>query len=146
MNNPPQTVIAVFAALPKAAHDARAFTARVLDSWGMPDLAETATLLVSELVTNSVQHAGGIIDPPGDRAELIGKIPPVILGLSYLAPILRVQVWDASQQPPLHRKAASDAESGRGLELVDALSKEWGCEVLTTGGKITWLALETGCL
>ena len=144
MSNPPQTVIAVFAALPEAAHDARAFTARVLDSWRMPDLAEITTLLVSELITNAVQHAGGIIDQPRDRAESIGEIPPVMLGLSYLAPLLRVEVWDASQQPPLRRKAATDAESSRGLELVDALSKEWGCEVLTTGGKIVWSSLETG--
>jgi hypothetical protein len=145
MSNPPRTVIAVYAALPEAAHDARTFTTRTLASWGLSDLAETAILLVSELITNAVQHAGGIIEPPADRTEILGKVAPVMLGLSRLASLLRVEVWDTAQVAPLRREAADDAECGRGLELVAALSKEWGCDILETGGKIVWTVLETGC-
>jgi hypothetical protein len=141
---PPRTVITVFAALPEAAHDARTFTARTLTSWGLSDLAETATLLVSELITNAVQHAGGVMNPPADRTELLGQVAPVMLGLSRRTSLVLIEVWDRDQAPPL-RRVADDAVGGRGLELVDALSKEWGCDILTTGGKIVWSALETEC-
>jgi hypothetical protein len=35
---------------------------------------------------------------------------------------------------PSERREAA----GRGLLLVQTLSKEWGCEVLETGGKVVW--------
>lgn len=138
-----QTVSAVFAALPTAAHDARAFTARVLDSWELSHVTETAVLLVSELITNALAHAGGVLDPPEDLGELVGEVASVMLGLS-VRESLRIEVWDQSGIPPVRRAAAEDAENGRGLELVESLSKEWGCDVLTTGGKIVWAALEIG--
>ena len=146
MSKPPQTALTVFAALPRAAHDARVVTMRVLSGWELSDLAETAVLVVSELVTNSIRHAGGVMDPPQDLTELVGRVAPVMLGLSHRRESLLVQVWDQSSTPPLRRVAADDADGGRGLALVEMLSKEWGCEVLDTGGKIVWAVLETGHL
>ena len=143
MSNPPRTVLTVFAALPRAARDARTFTSRVLAAWALSHLAETATLLVSELITNAIAHAGGVIDSPDDPTELLGKVAPVMLCVS-LRETLLIEIWDQSPTPPIRRAAADDAESGRGLELVAMLSKEWGCNVLTSGGKIVWFALETG--
>lgn len=35
-------------------------------------------------------------------------------------------VWDASPQPPVRVDAPADAEHGRGLLLVEAVSKRWG--------------------
>jgi hypothetical protein len=49
-----------------------------------------------------------------------------------------IEVKDTSVTPPLRRVAADNDETGRGLMLVQTLSKEWGCEVLETGGKIVW--------
>lgn len=143
MSKPPQTELAVFAALPTTPHNARAFTVRILDSWNLSHVAETAALVVSELTTNALVHAGGVLDPPDDLNELTGDVASVILGLS-LRESLRIEVWDQSNTPPTHHVAADDAENGRGLELVDLLSKEWGCDILTTGGKIVWAALEVG--
>lgn len=143
MSNPTQTESAVFAALPTTPHNAREFTARILDSWNLSHVAETAALVVSELTTNALTHAGGVLDPPDDLDEPASDVAPVILGLS-LCESLRIEVWDQSDTPPTPRVAADDAENGRGLELVDLLSKEWGCDVLATGGKIVWAALEIG--
>lgn len=139
MSHPPQTMSTVFAAIPKAAGDARAFTTSVLDAWGLSHLVETAELLVSELITNAVKHAGGVMDPPDDLSGL--DIPPVILSVSRFDALL-VQVWDASSAPAVRRSAADDDVDGRGLDLVDALSKEWGCDVLDTGGKVVWFAID----
>lgn len=128
MSSPPQKMSMAFAAVPRAAGEARAFTASVLGSWDLSHLVETAELLVSELITNAVKHAGA-------------DIPPVILAITC-ADALLVQVWDASDVPAVHRQVADDDVDGRGIGLVDALSKEWGCDVLDTGGKIVWFAID----
>jgi hypothetical protein len=142
MSNPPQTMSTLLVAVPRAAGDARAFTTLVLDAWGLSHLVETTELLVSELVTNAVKHAGGIMDPPDDLAGVIGRIPPVMLSISHCGALL-VQVWDVSGESVIRRAAADDDVDGRGLDLVDALSKKWGCEVLESGGKIVWFVLDT---
>lgn len=141
MSNPPEAVLTTFVAVPQAARDARAFTTRILDRWKLSHLTETAMLLVSELITNAVTHAGGVIEPPEDLFELRGKVAQVMLCIS-LHESLRIEVWDQSSAPPVPHMAASDATSGRGLELVASLSKEWGCTLLITGGKIVWFALD----
>jgi anti-sigma regulatory factor (Ser/Thr protein kinase) len=129
----------VFLAVPRAAGEARAFTALYLDAWGLSHLCETAELLVSELITNAVKHAGGAMDPPDDLSGL--DIPSVILAVSRFDALL-VQVWDAGSEKAVRRTAAEDDIGGRGLDLVDALAKEWGCEVLESGGKVVWFAID----
>jgi anti-sigma regulatory factor (Ser/Thr protein kinase) len=73
----------------------------------------TAVLLVSELVTNSVVHA----QPTNGVIELVACITP---------DLVRVEVSDDGEgfdpQPLPH----DDAESGRGLELVQELADRWG--------------------
>ena len=66
-----------------------------------------------------------------------------MLGLS-VRESLRIEVWDQSGIPPVRRAAAEDAENGRGLELVESLSKEWGCDVLTTGARSSGLRWKSG--
>jgi hypothetical protein len=51
---------------------------------------------------------------------------------------LVAQVWDSSLEPPLRRAHDDDAETGRGLELVQALSDRWGSCAAEPGGKIVW--------
>jgi anti-sigma regulatory factor (Ser/Thr protein kinase) len=65
-------------------------------------------------------------------------VKPIYLCLSVRNDALRIEVWDTSSRPPLRRTAADEDEGGRGLLLVQALSKEWGCDVLNAGGKIVW--------
>jgi hypothetical protein len=66
----------------------------------------------------------------------------VMLSISHCDALL-VQVWDVSGESVIRRAAADDDVDGRGLDLVDALSKKWGCEVLESGGKIVWFVLDT---
>jgi LytS/YehU family sensor histidine kinase len=83
-----------------------------------PALRDDACLLVSELVTNSIRHAGlSLRDQVRIRAEWSGTK-------------LRVDVYDRAAPMPL-RVAGSirpppGAESGWGLYLVDRLASRWG--------------------
>jgi hypothetical protein len=58
--------------------------------------------------------------------------------MSDLAQIL-ILVWDASPQPPVRVNASGEAENGRGLILVEAISEQWGwygCD--DRNGKFVW--------
>ena len=91
------------------------------------DCCETAALLVSELVSNAVLHAGTDIDM---------QIVPE-------AHRLRVEVTDQRPNDTVAPIAAElDAPSGRGLKIVDALATRWGVEH-TDGSKTVWFELPT---
>jgi anti-sigma regulatory factor (Ser/Thr protein kinase) len=137
MNQPPRSNCMPMAAFPHAVGQARAYVRWMLGSWRLHGMADTVELLVSELVTNAV-NATGVTDEPVNQGRLGGKVNPIYLCLSVLAETLLIEVWDVSSTPPLRRAASEDDESGRGLVLVQTLSKEWGCEVLETGGKVVW--------
>ncbi|HEX6920688.1 MAG TPA: ATP-binding protein [Actinomycetes bacterium] len=85
---------------------------------------DEAVLLVSELVTNSVLHGG----------------PPIIVAVDCAGDSLQVRVRDGEQALPAPRHAASTDESGRGLELVDLISTEWGVDP-EPDGKHVWFVL-----
>ncbi len=53
---------------------------------------------------------------------------------------LILQVWDGSGEMPLRRDAGPEAESGRGLLLVDHLAKDWGAYRKKTG-KVVWVLI-----
>ncbi|MGW7051682.1 ATP-binding SpoIIE family protein phosphatase [Streptomyces sp. NPDC054887] len=100
-----------------------------LARWGLPELADTTRLLVSEVVTNAVRHAGG---------------RPVELRL-VRADTLLCEVADANHTLPAMRDAAPDEESGRGLRLVSRLAHRWGASH-SGPGKVVWFeqALPSG--
>ncbi|WP_123980315.1 SpoIIE family protein phosphatase [Streptomyces sp. Ag109_O5-1] len=98
----------------------RAAVTRQLSTWGLDDLAFTAALVASELVTNAIRHA---IGPIGlrlirDRA-------------------LICEVSDGSSTSPRLRRARSEDEDGRGLFLVAQFTERWGTRY-TTDGKVIW--------
>ncbi|MYW68411.1 ATP-binding protein [Streptomyces sp. SID8379] len=103
-------------------------------SWALPqEVAETAELLLSELMTNAYRHA----KTPAGR-EIWAR---AILTRDRL----RVQVTDASDVLPAPRTASSEEESGRGLALVEMLAGEWGAEPRQEGvGKVVWFELGLG--
>ena len=119
------------AALPSAVACARGHVTSVTLAWGLGELTETAALLVSELMTNAVRASGRLrtIEPPVVR-----------LGLSGDEASLAIHVWDGSDQMPVRQDSGPDAESGRGLLLVDALAKEWGTN-RTHDGKVVWATI-----
>lgn len=77
-----------------------------------PDLVEDATLLVSELVSNSVKYGGE------------GKIR---LEIQVAPDRLRAEIVDQGHGfVPVARHTALADEGGWGLELVERLADDWG--------------------
>ena len=105
---------------------ARVLLRRSLLAAGLVHLVDDALLLVTELVTNAVIHAGTSIE----------------LRIGTDAGGMRVEVLDASPgSSPVVRDAPEAArEGGRGMFLLDALAQEWGTTHSRTG-KSVWFRL-----
>jgi len=115
---------AVDSAVPTARHHAR----RVVLEWRLTALADTTELLVSELVTNAIY------------ASREARSAAVRLWLSADANCVVIHVWDASDRIPARRLADARAECGRGLLLVESLSRDWG-SYRAARGKVVWAML-----
>jgi len=105
--------------------EGRSFVVKTLTAWDCAHRADDARLLVSEVLTNAVQHAEG----------------PLVLHLRRTTTELAVEISDLSPHLPQPRLAAEDEESGRGLILVDTLADNWGVRP-TDQGKTTWFTLQ----
>lgn len=126
------------AALKTAVMVSRQFTKVVLLTWKAPWLIEDAMLIVSELVTNAVQYTGNMQENP--RFTQLGNVPMVSVRLIGLERFVIFEVWDTSQEIPVLKDAGPTDEGGRGLRLVDNLSRRWGYYP-TTPGKVVWAEL-----
>jgi anti-sigma regulatory factor (Ser/Thr protein kinase) len=128
--------------LPTSPFWARRYTRTFLDSCqGIgKGAAETAELLVSELVTNAVRFAG---DPAhAVRYSERASAGLISLSLRHFREDLLIEVYDTDDNPPVLPGPDDDAESGRGLFLVSALSKEWSYFFPPGGGKVVNSILE----
>jgi anti-sigma regulatory factor (Ser/Thr protein kinase) len=111
---------------PFAVAEARRQVKAAVLYWRVPVDIEVAELLVSELVTNAITHDG--VHRQG------GAGGTLTLAMHGGQRQFRVDVYDASTAPPvLSDGAPRDAESGRGLMLVDSLSTTWGSYPTATG-------------
>jgi anti-sigma regulatory factor (Ser/Thr protein kinase) len=113
---------------PRGVQDARRWVVEVCRDIGRPELSECAELGVSELVTNALLHAR----------------VPVTVRVRGTKEHPRVEVSDASPEPPLLPSVAYDDEDddllvtfGRGLSIVARCSTAWGAD-LEHDGKIVW--------
>jgi anti-sigma regulatory factor (Ser/Thr protein kinase) len=133
-----QTDYLMLAALPSAVGSARRYARRMLAGWGLAAMTDGVEIVVSELVTNAVKASGGAEDrPPWTR--LHERLEVIYLCMSAtVEDTVIVEVWDAGTAPPVRVEAETDAESGRGLKLVSALSLRWGTRWPSGGGKIVW--------
>ncbi len=113
-------------ALAGAVPSARLHARLVLREWGLAALSDDTELLVSELVTNGVR-ASRAMGRDAVRMWLVSDLRQVV-----------VFVWDASPLSPARADPGADAESGRGLLLVEALSDRWGHFGYDGGGKVVW--------
>ena len=104
------------------------------------DTAETAELLVSELVTNAVRFAGS----PASAQQYSERVQAGLISLSVrnFGEGLLIEVYDNDANPPVLTETAEDAENGRGLLLVDALSREWSYFFPPAGGKVVYCIIE----
>lgn len=128
-------------ALPTAVASARAHARALLGEWGMVETSETVVLVVSELVTNAVL-ASTDVDGRPKYADASGGLPVIHLRLLSDHVRLVIEVWDLSPKAPEAKQPEPDAENGRGLVLVEALSQRWGYErVPSWPGKVAWAEL-----
>ncbi len=126
-------------ALPTAVPCARWYARVLLREWGLPALAASAELIVSELVTNSVQASA---DEEGRPRYDGGALPVVHLRLACDGTRVLIEVWDGIPDLPAVRKAGLDEEHGRGLALVGALSDRWDWTTVPGWpGKVVWAEL-----
>jgi anti-sigma regulatory factor (Ser/Thr protein kinase) len=103
---------------PVAVPEARSQVRAAIRSWGVSVDPEDAVLLTSELVTNAIRHE------PGQAVTLV---------ITLSCGQLRIDVHDTSHTLPAVADVPADAETGRGLLLVAALSADWGCYPTPTG-------------
>jgi anti-sigma regulatory factor (Ser/Thr protein kinase) len=130
-NNWPLHSYLELGALPGAVPCARLHTRQLLWEWGLKEVIDNAELLVSELATNALRAAAAM-----------GQTLPIRLWLLSNNVRVVVLVWDGNPRPPVRVSVGGDAESGRGLVLVEALSDRWGCYAhKSLGGKIVWCEL-----
>jgi anti-sigma regulatory factor (Ser/Thr protein kinase) len=129
-------------ALPTAPFWARRRTSTFLGACGSvsADTVETAELLVSELVTNAARFAGKEGTSLG-RSDSV-NVGRVILSLRRFPDTLLIEVFDTDPHPPVLTDADEDSESGRGLMLVHALSKEWSYFLPPEGGKVVYCVID----
>src|SRR5262249_21763046 len=113
---------------PESAQRARLLVSAALSAWGIGELADVAKLVVSELVNNSVYHT---------KCRVI-RVRITREGRD----LVRIGVADKSRDVPVLGKPDDNAEEGRGLFLVDAMSQTWGYD-RKHWGKIVWAELCT---
>lgn len=107
---------------------ARRRSARLVAQWGYPELAGDAGLVVSEMASNALLH--GTVQDRLFHVHL--KLTPSTL---------RIEVTDARTEClPVQRTPSDDAQFGRGLTLIGALTTRWGVEPCVDG-KTVWAEL-----
>lgn len=104
---------------------ARELVEQTCHEWGVPGIIAAAEIVASELTDNMVSHArsAGWL-----RLELRNDL-------------LTIAVADADPRPPLLRVPGLRAAGGRGLVLVDKLSRRWGTASRSPHGKVVWAVL-----
>jgi anti-sigma regulatory factor (Ser/Thr protein kinase) len=111
---------------PSSVTTARHVVLELLRAWEAPHDLEDAALLVSELVSNVVDHVGG-------DASLTVE-------LGFSGDWLRIAVTDGSAIPPVVQELALDRPRGRGLRMLQILSARWGSDSLDDGKRV-WFEL-----
>lgn len=119
----PGTIDLVLDATPRSISTARHAVLQLLDPLQVPvEVAEDVMLLVSELVTNAVVHAGTAVH------------------VSACAEVGRILVAVGDDDPhhaPRRSERGAMATSGRGMRLVELLASSWGVE-MRDSSKSVW--------
>jgi hypothetical protein len=140
---PLSSILGPLGALPTAPGLARRYIYVVLAGWGLSAMTADAEIIASELTTNVVMAA---TRPDGMPAyDDQGRLPVVWLCLLSDRHWLLIQAWDNLPEvlgAPVARRAGPDDETGRGLEITESLSEQWGWETVPGWrGKCVWALL-----
>ena len=118
-------VAADFPARITAASEARHLVADTVRSWGYDGpIAFDAELVATELATNAIRHAG----------------TPFRIAVQRYGRVVRITVNDRAPALPAVLDPDPWRLSGRGMQLIGAMSRRWGVEV-TPDGKAVWAEL-----
>jgi Histidine kinase-like ATPase domain len=109
---------------------ARDFTIATLQRWGTAERSQDIAIVVSELLTNALRHAGPAPGEPRPRR-------PIRFGLLQPSSGVLCAVADPSRAAPVLQTRGSFAETGRGLQIICALSDQWGFAP-SDPGKVVW--------
>lgn len=106
----------------------RSDAASRLQSVNLTSVQDDVELLLTELITNVILHAR----------------TPFEVHLTTVGAGVRVEVIDGSPTMPAAGSLGTSALSGRGLALVQSMSRRWGAHHNTNGGKTVWFELAPG--
>jgi anti-sigma regulatory factor (Ser/Thr protein kinase) len=105
---------------------ARHVALELLTAWGIDRCRDDVALVVTELITNVVDHLGGEAS--------------IVLELTLSERWLRVAIADGSAIRPVVRELCGNQPRGRGMHMVATVADRWGCEE-HQGGKQVWADL-----
>jgi|SRR3954447_14878433 anti-sigma regulatory factor (Ser/Thr protein kinase) len=112
---------------PSATAIARQVVEDACRAWRLDHVQDAAQLVITELVSNVVRHAGTKME----------------ISLAASPGVLRLAVRDGSPTSPRpDMSGVTLAENGRGLVVIQALAIEWGATP-SGGGKVVWAVLST---
>lgn len=122
-------------AIPSSPAFARAYI-RMIIKWHEVGVdADAAEWVASEMVSNALQHAYHGRPSMSDTVHV---------GLGLWQEGLMIAVGDMSESPPTLRPMMAEAESGRGLHVIEALSEDWGWVPQEGGGKVVFAIIAEG--
>lgn len=104
---------------------ARDFLAAACARWAVPGFVEVGGLVLSELVSNAVLHAGGSIE----------------VSLRLADGLLTIMVRDAGDGVPAVVPVTRRTVGGNGLDIVSRLAETWGVTLNQGGGKTVWCVI-----
>lgn len=108
-----------------AVEETRELVYATLREWSLTHLDEVVATVAVELVANAVRHARTNLELRLDSRE----------------GIVIVEVLDYDDHLPVMIPTGPEAGYGRGLHIVQALSRRWGA-VPVPGGKVVWAEIE----
>jgi anti-sigma regulatory factor (Ser/Thr protein kinase) len=112
--------------MPDDVSQARQFVADHLRDHGLSVIVDDAQLVISELATNAVVHAGTAF-----RVTLMRADGHIQIMVADGMPMLKATSWASS----------AHGLGGRGLMIIEHLSNDWGVISNIDGGKSVWATL-----
>jgi anti-sigma regulatory factor (Ser/Thr protein kinase) len=91
-----------------------------------PATSDLAQILTSELVSNAVLYG------KGDELRLRLVVDDDVL----------IEIWDGNRAAPHIQPRETASTSGRGLQIVEALSNQWGYRGVRNDGKWVWFRID----